>query len=251
MLIHHTQKFASLRYLFILLPALLILNCSQSSTHSATEEKPVVGSEANSQLPPGLTIARQAKDETADKQTSIDVPEDMERFLLPTPQVIQPFKLHDHNGSDFTEQRFNGKWNFLVFGYTNCPDVCPTTLAEMDDFTALLPGANLKDQTQVYFVSLDPKRDTDKELKEYLGYFNSHFIGVSGSESELHHFCSPLDISFKYEPITKTMYSVTHSSSVILVDPKSRYVARFAIPINAEELLKKYQKIIQTLSKSG
>ena len=169
---------------------------------------------------------------------------DLERVLLPTPVAIKDFSLHDENGANFTRDKLKGKWSFLVFGYTNCPDVCPTTLAEMDDFTALIPGGPLKDKTQVLFITLDPKRDTDKELKTYLGYFNKSFIGVSGSVDELKRFCTPLDIQFDYQQITKDAYAVNHSSSMVLVDPEARYVARFNVPIYAEKVLDKYKKIL-------
>jgi len=204
------------------------------------------------QIPPGFRVVGEEK-------TSID--EELREELIEHPQTISATGLHDHTGRAFDVTRFKGKWSFLVFGYTNCPDICPTTLAEMDDFFALLSDKKQKgkktsnkpllDNTQLFFVTLDPKRDTDKDLKQYLSYFNSQFVGLSGSVEDLHRFCDPLKIKFEYEQITKSVYGVGHSSSVILIDPEMRYFARFQVPIYAEELLAKYRKIVLDLKKSS
>jgi len=244
MLIHDTQKSHLLRYIFIVLSLLLFFACSHASAKETTANSEPVNAD---QVPPGLAAARQ---ESANGATEAQADEELERVLVSEPKPIQTFKLHDQNGNEFSANSLKGKWSFLVFGYTNCPDVCPTTLAEMDDFTALIPSGELKDNTQVLFVTLDPKRDTDKELKTYLGYFNSGFIGVSGSVEDLQRFCKLMDINFEYQQITKTIYGVSHSSSVVLLDPQARYVARFAVPIYAKELLKKYSKVVQYLHKS-
>jgi len=240
MLIHDTQNSGLLRYIFPFLSLVLLFIC-QPSLGASNDGLNLAKNKVDLQVPPGFRVVDE-KPESED--------EELKHELISNPKAIEPFKLHDHNGAPFTEKRLKGKWSFLVFGYTNCPDICPTTLAEMDDFFALLRGTKLLDKTQVLFVTLDPKRDTDKDLKQYLGYFNSSFIGVSGSVEDLHRFCNPLKILFEYEQLTKEIYGVNHSSAVVLLDPNSRYVARFSVPIYAEQLLSKYKKIIQNLSKS-
>lgn len=189
------------------------------------------------------TTAALGSDSRKNNQAALP-PEDLQEVLIRNPPGLDSFYLHDHLGAPFTLERLKGKWNFLVFGYTNCPDICPTTLAEMDDFKALMPEGKLKNDTQVLFVTLDPKRDTKSELKQYLGYFNKGFLGITGSVEDIHRFCTPLDIEFSYEKLSKEVYGVNHSSAVVLIDPELRYFARFNVPIYAEELFKQYKKII-------
>src|SRR2546425_9813610 len=106
-------------------------------------------------------------------------------FVYPEPKTISPFKLTEHNGSSFDLDALKGKWSFVYFGYTYCPDVCPTTLAELSRAQKLLEDAGLDAGTQYVFVSVDSQRDTPRRLGEYVGFFNRKFVGATGSDEAL------------------------------------------------------------------
>ncbi len=114
-------------------------------------------------------------------------PADLEGVLRPDFKVLQPFKLTDHNNTVFDENRLQNKWNFVFFGYTSCPDVCPTTLFVLNSIHKLLSDetGNAPDDIQVVFISVDPARDTPEKLAEYVTYFNKDFISATADKTEI------------------------------------------------------------------
>lgn len=175
---------------------------------------------------------------------------EFKEIAVATPEPLPNFQLRDQRQATFTPASLKGKWTFIAFGYINCPDICPTTLAEMNDLEKTLHKRRETDSTipkniQIVFVTLDPKRDTEDELLKYLAYFNEKFIGVTGSVDEIKKFCDPLNISFSYEQITPSLYGVEHSSAVVLIDPDTRYVARFTAPHFADDIANWFLKIVK------
>jgi protein SCO1/2 len=102
------------------------------------------------------------------------------------PRTIKPFSLIDHQGEAFTKEQFNGKWSWVFFGYTSCPDVCPTTLQEFNFIYDELMQVSAN--SQVLMVSVDPQRDTQNKLAQYIKYFNNAFIALRGDHSVLFPF---------------------------------------------------------------
>lgn len=133
---------------------------------------------------------------------------------LPAPE----FELTQGNGSSFRLSEMRGDIVLLFFGYTSCPDVCPTTLSEMKRVLAEL-GANAG-QVQVIFVTVDPERDTPQKLREYVSIFNPAFIGLSGSMEELQEVWSDYGVYREEEqlPNSATGYLVNHTARVYLID---------------------------------
>jgi len=157
---------------------------------------------------------------------------------------VTEFSLFDHNKDSFTKENLAGKWSFIIFGYTNCPDVCPTTLLEIDDLAILLKDDSTPDKKiQYIFVSVDPRRDTPDEIKTYLAYFDAGYIGLTGSEAALRQFTDQVGIRFSSVEFTKEEYGVNHSSHMVLIDPRGRYVAHFSAPQYAVELRDLFVKI--------
>jgi len=145
------------------------------------------------------------------------------------PRAIKPFQLTDQQGQPFTKQNLLHQWSWLFFGYTSCPDVCPTTLQELNyRYPALKKIAN---NTQVIFVSVDPKRDSQTKLKKYIHYFNSAFIALRGEHTELYPFARNLGLMYAIvEPKDKATgdnYLVEHSASIVLVNPQGNISAIF------------------------
>lgn len=155
------------------------------------------------------------------------------------------FSLVDQNGLPFTNERLKDRWSFLFFGYTHCPDVCPTTLATLNNALNLIAKNHDQQNTQIIFISVDPERDSAEQLKSYVEYFNPQFIALTGKPSELDGLTSSLGIV--HAKIANTAdpdnYLVDHSASVLLVDPKGRLTALFGAPQRAKTLADDYHTL--------
>jgi len=152
--------------------------------------------------------------------------------LLPEFRGLPPFSLSDQWGKAFDNRRLLGQWTLLSFGYTHCPDVCPTNLAMLAVVDDRLRQIPTKAPYQIGFVSVDPERDTPEHLAEYVRYFDSSFLGITGDESALQALTRPLGILYqKVETGQSAMgYVMDHSANLILLDPQGRYHALFSPP---------------------
>ncbi len=120
-------------------------------------------------------------------------------YLFETPRSFGELNLVDHRGEPFTRERLEGRWSLVFFGFTFCPDICPTTMAFLDSFVSELEGTEVED-TQVIMVSVDPARDTVEQLATYVPYFNEEFIGVTGDFLDIHRFATALNTPFRKVP---------------------------------------------------
>lgn len=152
--------------------------------------------------------------------------------LLPSAKAIADFQLTDQHGKPFTRNNLMGKWSFAFFGYTHCPDVCPTSLSMLAQVMKKLEqNDNLDTKPQVVFVSVDPERDTPELLAQYLPYFNPDFIGVTGDPQQLLLLTRQLGIMYGKAPGDDADdYLVDHSASIILFDPNGNFLALFGMP---------------------
>jgi len=160
----------------------------------------------------------------------------------PGPSAIGgPFKLIDQNGKSFTDQDMKGRPFLVFFGYTHCPDVCPTTLFELSEvFHALGPDAN---RITGLFITVDPDRDTPAVMKDYLSSFDPHLRGATGTPAELAQVENGYRVYAKKVPTGKGDYSMDHSALVYLMDKQGRFVAPFDLkrkPQAAADALRKY-----------
>ncbi len=149
---------------------------------------------------------------------------------LPTGRPLQPFDLVAADGSAFTLDSLKGQWTFMSFGYTHCPDVCPTMLAT---FNAMDQKTRHLDQPAKYlFISVDPDRDTPKKLGEYVAYFNKDFLSATGKQENLLNLTRQLGILYaKVDNQDSALgYLVDHSASVLLINPQGQLAAIFSAP---------------------
>lgn len=173
-----------------------------------------------------------------------DIPPNIAGFVYPEPRKISPFTLTAHDGSEFTLDRLRGKWTFVYFGYTYCPDVCPTTLGELARVQSLLETSDVHDATQYLFVSVDPKRDTPQHLAQYVPSFSKTLIGVTGSRAEIDKLTQQVGVAYEFpEGSDKENYPVSHSSIVALFDPDARLHAIFTAPHKAELMAEGFRKL--------
>lgn len=152
--------------------------------------------------------------------------------LLPESKPLTAFTLTDHKGHPFDLGRLRGKWTFLFFGYTYCPDVCPTTLAQLARVRdKIVKQGGAGSDPQFVFVSVDPNRDTPTKLKQYVRHFDARFVGVTGVDRQIANLAGQLGA--RYEVRIKQgsdNYPVYHTPAVYLVDPKARFHAIFRPP---------------------
>ncbi len=173
-------------------------------------------------------------------------PAELEGVLRPDFRLLQPFKLTDHNNAVFDEQRLQGKWNFVFFGYTSCPDVCPATLYVLKSVHGLLVDetGKIPDDMQVVFISVDPARDTPEKLAEYITYFNKDFIGATADKAEIDKLAMQFGAGYILEDeIEPGIYNVAHTSAIFLVDPYGRLAASFSQPHQPSTIVSQYKKI--------
>jgi protein SCO1/2 len=161
-------------------------------------------------------------------------------MVLPEPRVVADFDLVDDAGRPFSLENLRGQWTLMFFGFTNCPDVCPSALYDLNLVAEQLEkrrGEGLP-AVQVIFVSVDPERDTPEKLSEYLDYFNPGFIGLSGSQAQLAPLTLQLGIAYEvedHEPGDQN-YAVYHSVSFLLTDPDGHLYGVFPAPHDAEKI---------------
>jgi protein SCO1/2 len=173
-------------------------------------------------------------------------PPEIAGFVYPEPKAISPFHLVQHNGSTFTLDALKGKWTFVYFGFTYCPDVCPTTLVELNRVQKSLADAELDADNQYFLVTVDPQRDTPERLAQYVVYFNKKFIGATGSDEALTKFTQDIGILYAYPEGRKGKnYAVDHSSTLALFNPNARLHAVFTSPHRAEEIVEGFEKILR------
>ncbi len=164
--------------------------------------------------------------------------------VLPEPTLLPEFSLIDHEGKSRTRDLFHGKWNLLFFGFTHCPDICPTTLATLASVTSGLEQAGFNPVPGIVLVSVDPERDTPQVLASYIGHFGADSVALTGSEADVRRLTEPLYIYFQKVPLADGEYTVDHSSVVLLVNPDGEFHAMFSGPLSADVLVRELPVII-------
>lgn len=165
--------------------------------------------------------------------------------LWPSPKPLQPFSLTDQHQQPFTLERLKGKWSFLFFGYTYCPDICPTALSTLKIVDEglkqkLTPPLN----TQMVFVSVDPQRDTPDKLAQYVAYFNKEFLGVTGKVEEIDNLVRQVGAGYMKQPgNSENEYQINHTATFFLIDPEGRLVAGFSPPQVPDTVVSQFLQI--------
>lgn len=161
-------------------------------------------------------------------------------FLFETPRDPGEFALVDHRGEAFTPARLEGHWTLIFFGFTHCPDVCPTTLSFLADLQRQLETTEAAD-TQVVMVSVDPARDTVARLSGYVPYFHPDFVGVTGEFIDILNFARTFNAPFRKVTEPDGSYQVDHSANVVLVNPRGDYHGFFKAPLDLAKVKVTYR----------
>ena len=161
-------------------------------------------------------------------------------YLLETPRNIGEFDLIDPHGNPFNPGRLDGQWTLEFFGFTHCPDICPTTMTFLNTFLESLEGTEAQDP-QVVMVSVDPARDTVQQLADYVPYFNPDFTGVTGEFLDIHRFATKLNTPFRKVMDEDGSYQVDHSSNIVLINPRGDYHGFFRAPLDLAKMKVTYR----------
>src|SRR5215467_8543616 len=143
-----------------------------------------------------------------------------------------PFRLIDQDGQPFSDQDLKGKTFLVFFGFTHCPDICPTTLFEMSEIMRDLgPEA---DRTAALFISVDPERDTPQAMKDYMSSFDPHVRGLTGDAAALAAVAKAYRVYYRKVPVDGGDYTMDHTAIVYLMDKEGRFVSPFNMKRTAE-----------------
>ncbi len=161
-------------------------------------------------------------------------------YVFDTPRDPGAFTLIDHKGESFTKESLKGQWTLLFFGFTHCPDICPTTLSFLAKLKQELATTEAAD-TQVVMVTVDPARDTPEVLAAYIPYFDPEFTGVTGDFIKILSFARSFNAPFRKVTAADGTYELDHSANVVLVNPRGDYHGFFKAPLDLAKVKVTYR----------
>ena len=154
-----------------------------------------------------------------------------------------PFHLVDQNGKPFSDADLKGKWRLLFFGYTHCPDSCPTALNEMSLALDKL-GKAAKADIGIVFITVDPERDTLEVLKSYVGSFDAPIVALTGAPDAVAEAAKAYRVYFAKHKRPDGGYDMDHSSVIYVMDPQGRFTATFTPDTPADQIAARLQKLL-------
>ena len=164
----------------------------------------------------------------------------------PQARTLSPFALDGSDGQVVDAKRLSGKHQLVFFGFTHCPDVCPTTLAVMREIADGFAAAKLDGRVGFLFVSVDPERDDLKTLGEYAKYFSPHILAATGDHERLGALTREMGVLYVKEQTDSPDYNVDHSAAVFVLDAQGRLIGRFSPPLDPAKMLADLQRIAGT-----
>jgi protein SCO1/2 len=163
--------------------------------------------------------------------TQVNKPANLQTaFVLPQPNALPDFSLLDQSGDRVNADTFRGQWDLVFFGFTHCPDICPTTLQVLASAKRDLIETGARTLPRVVLVSVDPERDTPELLGRYVDYFGEGNLGVTGELEGIKTLTAALGIYFEKAPTDDGNYGVDHSAAVLVINPDGEFSALFSAP---------------------
>src|SRR5215471_1258878 len=153
-----------------------------------------------------------------------------------------PFQLVDQNGKTVTDTDLKGKWSLIYFGYTHCPDACPTALNDIA--VALDELGPKRTEIRPVFITVDPERDTPKVLKDYVTAFDAPIVALTGTPEEVAQAAKGYRVYYAKHPEAGGDYSMDHSSVIYVMDPEGRFTASFTHQSAPEEIAERLKKLL-------
>ncbi|MBV9827455.1 MAG: SCO family protein [Alphaproteobacteria bacterium] len=153
-----------------------------------------------------------------------------------------PFHLVDQDGKPFTEANLNGKWHLVFFGYTHCPDACPTALNEIS--LAFDKLGKQRDQVGVVLITVDPERDTPAVLKSYIASFDAPITALTGTADEVKQAAAAYRVYYAKHPTPDGGYDMDHSAVIYIMDPQGRFTATFTPDTTGDAMAERLEKLL-------
>ncbi len=173
--------------------------------------------------------------------------------MYPEARVVEAFDLTDEQGESFRETQLSGRWNFIFFGFTSCPDICPLTMTEMKQFYEGLEESE-RNLLRVVMVSVDPARDNIETLGKYVNSFNEDFVGLTGNAETISAVArqffvahsKPEEASHNNHTTTAdtTDYIIEHSGHLAIIDPDGKFAAVMQSPMRDEDIAEAYRNLV-------
>ena len=170
--------------------------------------------------------------------------------LLEPPRPLPPMAFVDQDNQPFGAERLRGRWSILFFGFTHCPDVCPTTLALLSQVEKQLTDLPTEQRPQIVLMSVDPQRDTPEQLAKYVKSFSPTFTGVTGTQEAMHEFALKLGVPVAITQQPGGGYTVDHSAAIFIVDPNGSLRALSSTPHNVPIIASDYRSIVAASPRS-
>jgi protein SCO1/2 len=171
--------------------------------------------------------------------------------VYPQPMQLSEFELTDQFGNPLTEENLSGYWSILFLGYTNCPDICPLTMAELKQFYQRLDDPEIKDDLRIVLVSVDAERDTPETMANYVNSFNREFIGLSGDYDSISKLASQVFVAHsvagkmpdhsEHADDADAGYLIEHSSHLTIFNEAGQLQAIVRQPVRDQDLLRAYR----------
>ena len=159
-------------------------------------------------------------------------------------EIISKVNLIDHNGQAFKNTTLKNKPSLLFFGFTNCPEICPTTLADLSQITKEVTSND--DSINIIFVTLDPKRDNEEHLKDYIQYFDGNIIGVTGNKFDIKKFADNWGVFYETIKTTNSNYTLNHTATVFMIDALGNFRGTIAWGENESSIIQKINNLRKT-----
>ncbi len=169
--------------------------------------------------------------------------------ILPGGREVPDFQLVSSSNTPFTRAQLAGHWSVLFFGFTNCPDICPTTLSTLAQVEKALLDLPATQRPQMVFVSVDPKRDTPAQVDSYIKFFGPDFVGLTGETSQVEQFTRAMGVPVQINDTGNGAYTVDHAATLFLLDPQARLTAVFSPPHQVSTLAGDLRTVITTTSR--
>ena len=156
-------------------------------------------------------------------------------------EIIDKVHLIDHNGQVFKRTTLKNKPSLLFFGFTNCPEICPTTLADLSEITKEVTSS--VNAINIIFVTLDPKRDNKEHLKDYVQYFDSNIIGVTGDKIEIKKFAENWGVFYETVNTSNNNYTLNHTATVFMIDELGNFRGTISWGENETSVMQKINNL--------
>jgi protein SCO1/2 len=182
-------------------------------------------------------------------QSGPDYSQRMVFAAYPEPRVIADFDLRGPQGSAWSLQQLKDRWTLVFFGFTYCPDVCPSTLLQLAELRkALADDLDEEMLPAVLFVSVDPDRDSPEKIADYVQFFDPSFVGITGADAQIAALTLQMGIAYHVEQHDEGAddYDVGHSAGILLLNPEARLVGVFTAPHDVGDMKRELLRLIGT-----